>query len=347
MLTKINFYEQIFTLLAMLCITVMMQAQLQFIEYFNDYSDGDYLQTTTSISDTEWYLCLKADYQGGTESSGPTISSTPLTYTGYIASEEGKSVVLSSADADDDRITTRRVYNEAISDKLYAAFLVNVESAKTSLNDFFTWEASTSSNFARGRVYVSATEGDVSFGISKNSSTVNSLSGYALNTTYLLVLEYEKVGTEDDGDDDIVRLYVNPDMNLTSTENTSIANSDTNTDYDSGNDKIAINLRQNKVGVTISGIRVSTNWEGLWSGTTGILDSPAYEELSLLVYDNYITNNETQAGQLTMYNLAGNTCLNQTIEASETITVDLPKGVYVVKFRANDGSIKTTKALIR
>jgi hypothetical protein len=339
--------KKIFTLFTILCMAGVMQAQLQFIEYFEDYADGDDLQTSSTLSETEWYLCLKADYQGGTESSSPIISSTPLTYTDYIASGVGKSVVLSSADADDDRITTRRVYNEAITDKLYAAFLVNVESAKTSLNDFFTWESSTSSNFARGRVYVSATEGDVTFGISKNSSTVNSVSGYALNTTYLMVLEYDKVGSEDDGNDDVVRIYINPDMSLTSTENTSIANTDTNTDYDSGNTTLAINLRQNKVGVTISGIRVSTNWEGLWSGTTGILDSPSYDELSLLVYDNYITNNETQAGQLTMYNLAGNTCLNQTIDASETITVNLAKGVYVVKFKGNDGSVKTTKAFIR
>ncbi len=319
-----------------------MFAQIQFVENFESFNASDPIEEGVVLSETSWYRCLKSTNQNGVS---PVVSAGALTYSGYIASGIGNSVVLSADDTNDDRISTRRVYNQAITDKLYAAFLISVESANPTPQDIFTWEASTSSNFARGRVYVGADAGDVTFGVSKNSSTIGSQSGYALNTTYLLVLEYDKIGSEDDGNDDVVRLYINPDMSKTAAENigVSVVNSDTNTDYDSGNSKIAINVKQNKIGATISSIRVSTAWDGLWSGIPAALNSVSYDQLSILVAGKNITNNEDQPGELNIYDLTGALRFSQEIASKETITTDLAKGIYVVQYTNVLGEFKTAK----
>jgi len=340
------FMKRLFTIVLSLGMVALMQAQVQFTENFESYTAGDDLEKGTVLSETEWYRCLKSVNQNGVS---PVISAGALTYSGYIASGVGNSVILLADDTNDDRISTRRVFNEAITDKLYAAFLVNIESSNETPQDFFTWEASTSSNFARGRVYVGATvEGVVTFGISKNSSTLGTLSGYALNTTYLLVLEYEKVGNEDDGNDDVVRLYVNPDMTKTAAENSGVSavNQDTNTDYDSGNSKIAINVKQNKIGAKIGSIRVSTTWDGLWSDVPTFLNSVSNEKLSLIVRGKRITNNEELDGELNIYDISGSLCLSEKINAKQTINTQLTKGMYVVKFTDAKGGVKTTKIVL-
>ncbi len=331
----------------------LINAQLKHTEYFDAYGDGDDLeiiQTGTELSETDWYLTLKTANQIG---SSPVIASGSLSYPGYIASEQGNTVVLSADDANNDRISTKRVLNEAITeDGLYAAFLINVESAKTTYNDFFTWEASTASSFVRGRLCVKSTaEGDMNFGICKTdlSSIVETSAAYDFNTTYLLVFKYEKVGSEDDGNDDVVRLFVNPDMTLTESENASIVSTDiVSLDYDSGNKAIAIDFRQNRVGVKISSIRISTTWNGLWSDTaTGLLSAPKSEQPDMIVYENMFTNNELQSGELCVYNISGSLCLNKKIDAGETVSANLSKGVYIVKFIGEDRKLKVKKILIK
>jgi hypothetical protein len=102
------------------------------------------------------------------------------------------------------------------SGSVYVSFLVRVDSALTTGSYFIHLTDSFPTSTYQGRVFVRDTSGlgeNIQFGLSKGSSspvewTTNT---YSNNLVYLLVLKYEVVGNTA-GNDDIVSLYIDPDI---------------------------------------------------------------------------------------------------------------------------------------
>jgi hypothetical protein len=135
-----------------------------------------------------------------------TVTAGNLFYTNYPSSAATNSVTLSGAGEDD-----FRTFAQQTNGSVYAAFLVNVTSASTGGDYFFSLANTTGQAFA-GRVFVRRDAANaLSFGISKGGTTAGAISytgfNYALNTTYLLVVKYTVVaGTAND----TVDLFINP-----------------------------------------------------------------------------------------------------------------------------------------
>jgi len=276
-----------------------------------------------------WYVSNK-----GTEALGvsPKIAAGPLSYTNYASSGVGNVAVLDPAMGDDattQRISTKLVTLDSESlkaapgEKIYVAFLAKISGdSKKAIRDFFTLEGSSTSSNTRGRLFARVTdEGDLSFGVSKNTGTAAQIieSGILnINATHLLVMVYE--GIEGDSNDK-VRVYINPDLTKTEAEQTIVLEAtDTATDYSTGA-SLGINLRQRGVGANIGGIRVAKTWENAVSnGLTGINDNAT--DNGIIVSTKY-------------YNLNG-------VEVNEPVNT---KNIYVKKDIYENGSVKVTKVI--
>ena len=267
--------KKLLTLLVLFVTAVTLNGQV-FTEYFENATAGMNLEDYN-----DWYVSFKASEQNGVS---PIIEDEALFYDGYIGSDIGKVALLDSLigqESATQRISTRVVtFGDdtlnlpAAGGKMYAAFIVEIlPNSWGSFRDFFTWEASSGSNFSRGRVFakVGNDNTDLQFGVSKNSSSTGTIvesevfSGFE-GTYYLLVCAYEVV----EGDaNDVIHLYINPDPSLSEAEQTVVISSvDTQSDY--GGQDIKINLRQRGVGAKVGGIRVGTNWEEVLLGPTSV-----------------------------------------------------------------------------
>ena len=132
------------------------------------------------------------------------------------------------------------------------------------------------SSSVRGKLYAKANDNQkINFGIARNASAVYSDKEFDLNSTVLVVMKYHFVAdTESDNKNDIVSLYINP----TITEGEPSTPDAVSTDNTTGPDLSAIgSISIFQAGTkaadtscptgTIDAIRVSTTWEGLFTGT--------------------------------------------------------------------------------
>jgi hypothetical protein len=122
----------------------------------------------------------------------------------------------------------------ADSGSVYVSFLVRVDSALTSGSYFIHLANCFHTSTYLGRVFVRDTSGlgeNIQFGLSKSSS--NSVdwttTTYSSNLVYLLVLKYEVVG-DTAGNDDIVSLYIDPDITQSEPAVPELTNVDTSND---------------------------------------------------------------------------------------------------------------------
>lgn len=249
--------KRIFTLCACVFFAIAtMHAQLWLEENFN-YPDGNLEQVgNDSLVVGKWMPSLKpADSLG----VSPVVVNRNLSYTGYPASGQGKSVVLNAAVGDD--ATTQRIsvyYLDTLGARdtvsMYAAFLFKPLSAKnTSGRDFAIWEGSVSSSQCRGRLFLAKDGSAVKIGVSKNSSTISAWSQtLEIGSTNLIVMKYEVV----EGND-VVKVFVNPTLNTAESANTPIVSTDNATDMLVR----GFGLRQRGTGAEISGLRIGTSWE--------------------------------------------------------------------------------------
>lgn len=307
-----------------------------------------------------WYVSAKAD----TDAFGvsPKIGEYPLFYTNYPGENVGHVALLDSAIgavSTTQRISTKRIVFEngdtlktGTSGAFYASFLVNISPVSyRSYRDFFTWEGSETSSFTRGRVFAkNSTAGDeVIFAISKNSSTASVLDAASTTTlgltlatdvNHLLVLKYAITeGTSND----VITLYVNPDLTKTEAEQTNkLSTSDTQTDYSSGT-AMKINLRQRGVGAQIGGIRVGRNWDAVVRGIGTGLSSTNYNYHNIFVSGKDIVTNAS--GQLKVYSMSGNELTSVKTEGK--YTTSLNNGLYLVRFTDIDGVVSSTKLQIK
>ena len=208
----------------------------------------DYSQGTTAVSNG-W----SAHSSGGTNSI--TVGASPLTYSGYQSSNQGRSVSLTTSGED-----INRLFDQQTADSVYSSVLVNVTSAQTS-GDYFVHLREAPSGIFYARVFVKQdASNNLAFGISKGSTTV-AYTGftYALNTTYLIVVKYTfNTGS---ATDDEVSLWINP--SLAGSEPVADQTQTDVTVTDAANIG-AVCLRQGSASsaaaLVVDGIRVGTSW---------------------------------------------------------------------------------------
>jgi hypothetical protein len=148
---------------------------------------------------------------------------------------------------------------------IYVSFLVRVDSALTNGTYFIHLANGFPTYGYRGRVFVRDTSGfgnNIQFGLSKGSSSQVkwTTTTYSSNVVYLLVLKYEIVG-DITGNDDIVSLFIDPDVTEPEPTNPNITNIDTCSDSPIG----AIALRQGfhffqRTSVRVDEIVIAPSW---------------------------------------------------------------------------------------
>ncbi|MDD2424177.1 MAG: endonuclease, partial [Candidatus Cloacimonetes bacterium] len=206
-------------------------------------------------------------------SSGGTntifVTTNNLSYTGY-PSVSGNAATLSSSGED-----VNRTFPAQTSGKVYASFLVNVTSAKTTGDYIFHFGTeNVSTSFFRGRVFIqkdTATD-NFRFGLSNAASAldpaITTPYNYSYGNTYLVALRYDFV----EGDNnDVVNMWINPSIS-------SIEPAAHLTSIDAISSEPAnlgsIALRQgnssNAPALTIDGIRVASTWSHLFPSAPSV-----------------------------------------------------------------------------
>ncbi|MFC2129295.1 Ig-like domain-containing protein [Bacteroidota bacterium] len=244
-----------------------------------------------------YFVTLKDGYNLG---ASPVFSDQDLLfYENYAGSEVGLSVEIDSVNGgstfgdatrrytsgwnisgeDTLKLDASQTYTAA--DSYYAAFLVKPFGPDFgSMRDIFQLELSPSlGNWSRARVFMDIIgDSDVQFGIGKKNGPIDDGDTTAtfvdgVGSTYLLVVKYEQVAGENN---DVVKLYVNPDPTMTEAEQTSvIVSPDLADDWNSSSGilPLRINVCQRGHTAEIGGIRVGkNNWEEVLKGkaVTGV-----------------------------------------------------------------------------
>jgi len=344
-----------FFFLLIACISAFAVNAQVFVENFATATVGGDLE-----SYNDWYVSAKsADALG----VSPKIEAGALSYTGYYGSNVGNVAVLDSAvgvTSASQRISTRRIIFEpndtlkpVAPSTIYAAFIVNINPMSyRSFRDFFTFEGSETSSMTRGRFFAkNNTAGDqVIFSVSKNSSTASILDANStdvlsltLNTgvNHLIVAKYQFIA---DADNDVVTMYVNPDLSKTEAEQTNkVLTTDVQSDYSATTPTpMKINLRQRGIGARIGGIRVGTSWDAVLLGAnTAVKDIDANNSRIYAIGKNI----KSEAGTIRVFNLNGAQIFSAKTEGELQTTLD--KGLYIVRFVSTDGLVASAKLEIK
>ncbi len=204
-------------------------------------------------------------YHGWVNHSGSgsfvTVFAGSLTFPGYPGSGLGNHINLEGGSGSREDI--HRAFEGVSSDNLYAAFLVNVSSSETN-DGYVAHFMPPPGNFNyRGRLFMMDDgAGNLKFGISKGSSSIVSwaTANYVYSQTYLIVIKYEYVG-DATGDDDVTKLWVNPDLSSPEPANGDADNLDT-----AGDEVLErFSIRQGSEAhiYEFDGLTVSINWSEL------------------------------------------------------------------------------------
>ncbi len=215
-----------------------------------------------------WVVSTATADQGG---KSPKVAATSLSYAGYGAAEGGALALDSTAQeisGDSKRNTVVPFASGKLNeeDVVYTAFLVNLsEMNSTSGKEMFTYLKQGASDGAnttmRGRVVVKIESGQKSFGIKKNSQTIETWSAATpKDETALLVVKYINKSTSSSNTADEFYLFVNPDPSKTEAENSAVMLPAAGNDADGGADLRHLCFRQMKLNATIDGIRVAKTW---------------------------------------------------------------------------------------
>lgn len=344
-----------FFFLLIACISCFAVNAQVFVENFATATVGGDLEGYNN-----WYVSAKsADALG----VSPKIEAGALSYTGYYGSNVGNVAVLDSAigvTSANQRISTRRIIFEpndtlkpVAPSTIYAAFIVNVNSMSyRSFRDFFTFEGSESSSMTRGRFFAkNNTAGDkVIFSVTKNSSTTSVLDANSTDvlsltlntgTNHLIVAKYQFI---DGTDNDVVTMYVNPDLSKTEAEQTNkVSTTDVQTDYSATSPTpMKINLRQRGIGAKVGGIRVGTSWDAVLLGIGTAVNDIEANNNRIYAVGKVI---KSDVGNVKVFNLNGAQILSAKTEGELQTTLD--KGLYIVRFVSTTGVVSSTKLDIK
>lgn len=218
----------------------------------------DFSYTTGSLLTANGYIAISA---GGT--TPLTVTSPGLTYAASPSSGIGNAVTMGTSGEDD----TKTFAPTISSGNAYASFLINVSSAQTGGDYFFSlYDAGG----YKARVFIKSTTGGFLFGIAKNSTTaVYETTARSFGTTYLVVLKYTFNTTNNT--DDVVSFFVNPILGSAEPETPTIAATSSSSATDAGTiDRIALRQGSSTAASAqiIDAIRIGTTW----ASVTPVLD---------------------------------------------------------------------------
>lgn len=283
---------------------------------------------------------------------GPQYLTTSLTYTGYPSSNVGGAISFTygSSSVNDGDVNRTLSSSVTTTSNVYASFLVNFTSAKTSSTGagdyFFHLGPTIISTTFRGRVFcnLSGTDKWV-IGLTKSSETPVTYSStvLSLNHTYLVVLKFSFNTTA--ADDDLVTLYVYDSNTPTSEPGSPLATvgpvgaGTTNDLTDIG--AVAIRQSSNCPTGTIDGIRVSDNW-GL--AVTGVATGVEEDNSTLPTKFNLSQNypNPFNPSTVIKYQVPQNSFVNINVydvlgnQVRTLVREEKAAGSYDVKFDASN-----------
>jgi len=202
----------------------------------------------------------------GTGTFLTTISGN-LSYAGYPLSNVGNMIYVTGGSGSREDINKQ--FPMIYQGSAYASFLINVDSASLTGDYFLHFAPVPMGSAYRARVYVRG-DGASGFqlGLSKGSinltvPAVFTTASYSFNTTYLIVAKYEIIG-DTAGTDDIVKLYVNPNLSLVEPAIPTLVHSDTSVgNADKPLATLAIRQGANGLGLRMDGVMVSNSWPGV------------------------------------------------------------------------------------
>ncbi len=234
--------KRLFTIFALLTLCGSLAHSQLLVENF-DYPAGDSLRAGNG-----WY-CHSA-------SAGLPfilVSSPGLSYTNYIGSGVGNSVIMPGGLTGSD---FNKAYATQTMGAIYAAFMVNVDTVNSTGEYFIHLGPNPIGSNFRGRVWVKDNgSGRFLFGIAKGGTPVTyTTNSFKYDSTYLVVLKCEFSQPS--------KLFVNPSLGG-SEPTTGIIITSTDVTTDPANYG-TIGLRQgsatNSPKVYVDGIRVATSW---------------------------------------------------------------------------------------
>ena len=254
-----------FILLTFLSLNVSF-AQPIIIEEF-EYVVGDSL---TSIGYTA--------HSGGT-TNAITVRSGNLTYLGYPAAGLGNHIQLVNTGQD----VNKTLPADITSGTVYASMLVNIDSARTLGEYFFHLGPNPVSTTFRSRLFVKlAANGNLAFGLSKGSTNattppVYADSIYSPGTTYLVVVAYEIV---DGASNDIVKLWVDPDLSGTIPPALLTITDATQTDVNIGTYAFRQGTTAAGAYLKLDGLIITQNWNDIVGSTSSYLLDEDFESIT-------------------------------------------------------------------
>lgn len=191
-----------------------------------------------------------------------------LSFTGYPSSNIG-----GAAQVDNTGEDVNKAFPASTSGALYAAFLIKVNSSSVAGDYFFHFMESSVSTIFKGRVWVKQGSSSTKFylGVAKTGTTpavAYSTDQFDVGTTYLLVLKYQFNSSS--GNDDVVKLYVNPTLGSSEPDTPTVTASDNTTaDFTTTS---AIGIRQGgsttAPNLIFDGVRIAANWTDATSDLT-------------------------------------------------------------------------------
>lgn len=236
-------------LLSLLTIGLLAGAQAQVLDENFSYTSG------AALTANNWTQI------GATATNPISVTSTGLTYTGYVSSGLGLAAALTTSGQDLYRDGSASISTGAI----YCSFMLNVSAAQSAGDYFLALLNTGSTTDFMARTWIKSSGTGFQLGISKWTPTAAATS-YApsvlsFNTTYLVVVKYAFSAATTT--DDLVSLYI-MSSGVPATEPVT---PDTTATHPSANDAVSLGrvaLRQgsssNAPTLTIDGIRLADTW---------------------------------------------------------------------------------------
>ena len=217
-----------------------------------------------------------------------TVVSPGLSFPVYVNSGIGNAVTIDTTGQD----VYKDFSSPKVSGNIFASFLVNVKTAKSSGDYFVSLLSSTSTTSLAARVYAKDSLGNIAFGLAKTTETVQySPFVYSKDSTYLMILKYSiNAGSANDS----VSLFVyNSSQNVPSSEPLpSIGpKGGSGADLtDAGRFALRQGTSSSSPRVTVDGIFVTTSWDN--TALPVELSSFNYETLKGNVTLHWTTSSE-------------------------------------------------------
>lgn len=197
-------------------------------------------------------------HSGGT-TNAITVRAGNLNYPGYPTAGLGNHIRLVNSGQD----VNKTLPADITTGTVYASMLVNIDSARTG-DYFFHFGPNPISTTFRARVFVKkALNGNLAFGLSVGSTNATVLpvytdSVFTAGTTYLVVVSYEIVsGTNND----IVKLWVNPDLSGTEPPALLTLTEPTQSDINVGTYAFRQGASSSSAFLLLDGLIIGTSWD--------------------------------------------------------------------------------------